>query len=270
MSLLLCRNEPVKHPFHIEKLGLRIYSSQELSYIIYNHPLLAMNQFVDSALLEFIGDELDMGSLVMKLEKWKKGGGSYDEQLIVILQECCYYTQSEINKYKQQLSNYRKMHRANFFKVTADYYYSLKQYGKAVKEYEKIFALPRDQVVDDSFIGRIWNNIGSCYAGIFWFEKAMEAYDMAYSHTKSKELLKRIYMLTLLDEKLSLKERYVPIITDNQKEKWAEEFEAVNKKAYETNAVQEVVLLFRKDPIKRNAEFTALLAGWKREYRNMI
>ena len=30
MSLILCRNEPVKQPLYIEKLGVHIYSSQEL------------------------------------------------------------------------------------------------------------------------------------------------------------------------------------------------------------------------------------------------
>ena len=39
MSLLLCRRERVKHPFYIEVLGIHIYSSQELCYVIYHHPL---------------------------------------------------------------------------------------------------------------------------------------------------------------------------------------------------------------------------------------
>ena len=42
MSLLLCRREFVKHPFYIEILGIYIYSSQELCYVICNHPLLVM------------------------------------------------------------------------------------------------------------------------------------------------------------------------------------------------------------------------------------
>ena len=50
MSLLLCRREKVKHPFYIEVLGIHIYSSQELCYVIYHHPLLVMNDFVDASL----------------------------------------------------------------------------------------------------------------------------------------------------------------------------------------------------------------------------
>ena len=38
MSLILCRQEPVKHPYYIDVLGIHIHSSQELCYIVYNHP----------------------------------------------------------------------------------------------------------------------------------------------------------------------------------------------------------------------------------------
>ena len=40
MSLILCRQEPVKHPYYIDVLGIHIHSSQELCYIVYNHPVL--------------------------------------------------------------------------------------------------------------------------------------------------------------------------------------------------------------------------------------
>ena len=37
MSLILCRQEPVRHPFYIERLGIHIASSQELCYVIYQN-----------------------------------------------------------------------------------------------------------------------------------------------------------------------------------------------------------------------------------------
>ena len=42
MSLILCRQEPVRHPFYIERLGVHIASSQELCYVIYQNPLLVL------------------------------------------------------------------------------------------------------------------------------------------------------------------------------------------------------------------------------------
>ena len=58
MSLILCRQEPVKIPLYIEDLGIHIYSSQELCYVIYNNPLLVLEDFIDKRLTEFLRSEL--------------------------------------------------------------------------------------------------------------------------------------------------------------------------------------------------------------------
>ena len=46
MSLILCRQEEVKNPLYIEALGIPHLSSQELCYVIYNYPLLAMDHLL--------------------------------------------------------------------------------------------------------------------------------------------------------------------------------------------------------------------------------
>ena len=85
MSLILCRQEPVRHPFYIERLGVHIASSQELCYVIYQNPLLVLDGFVDDRLIEFIRSELGLSFLAGKLEAWQRSGESQDELPIVIL-----------------------------------------------------------------------------------------------------------------------------------------------------------------------------------------
>ena len=43
MSLRLCRSEKVKNPYYVSFLGVNLYSSQELAYVIYHYPLLVMD-----------------------------------------------------------------------------------------------------------------------------------------------------------------------------------------------------------------------------------
>ena len=74
MSLILCRQEPVRHPFYIERLGVHIASSQELCYVIYQNPLLVLDGFVDDRLIEFIRSELGLSFLAGKLEAWQRSG----------------------------------------------------------------------------------------------------------------------------------------------------------------------------------------------------
>ena len=100
MSLLLCRREKVKHPFYIEVLGIHIYSSQELCYVIYHHPLLVMNDFVDASLFFFVKNELGLGFLAGRMEKLVEAGGRPEEALYLFLSECDYYTEKEIQKFK--------------------------------------------------------------------------------------------------------------------------------------------------------------------------
>ena len=92
MSLLLCRREFVKHPFYIEILGIYIYSSQELCYVICNHPLLVMDGFVDKALFGFVKNELGMGAVAGRMEKLSETGSRPEEVLYLFLAECDYCT----------------------------------------------------------------------------------------------------------------------------------------------------------------------------------
>lgn len=270
MSLILCRHEPVEHPYYIDRLGIHISSSQELCYVIYNHPLLALGDFVNEHLIQFIRDELKQTFLAGKLDAWRKSSEDPDEMLIIILQECYYYTAKEIQKFRQKLVSYRRMNKAEFMKEQADYCFSLRQYGAAVHYYEKILEDWRLKSLSDEFTAAIWNNIGASYAGIFWFEKAMTAYDMSYNFQKSTETLKKIYQLTLLNPELRLKERYQSLLTAERKEAWKKEYEQVLEKASQEDKMQELKLLFEKDPIRRTAGTAELLNRWKKEYRMML
>ena len=93
MSLLLCRREPVKHPLYIEVLGIHIYSSQELCYVICNHPLLVMDGFVGKALYSFVKNELGMGFVAGRMEKLSETGSRPEEALYLFLTECDYCTE---------------------------------------------------------------------------------------------------------------------------------------------------------------------------------
>ena len=138
MSLLLCRQEHVKRPYFMESMGIHLYSSQELSYVIFNHPMLVLDGFVDERLLAFLREELNQGFLALKLERWLKSGENPDEALMIILQECDYYSMAEVGRFRQMAATLRKKHPAEFMCMKADELFSLRQYGRAVKIYQVV------------------------------------------------------------------------------------------------------------------------------------
>ena len=140
MSLLLCRRERVKHPFYIEVLGIHIYSSQELCYVIYHHPLVVMNDFADASLFSFIKNELGLGFLAGRMEKLIEAGGKPEEALYLFLAECDYYTEKEAQKFKQTAASYRNLPEHAYEKAVADYLFSRKQYGRVI--FRKMNSIP--------------------------------------------------------------------------------------------------------------------------------
>ena len=75
MSLILCRQEPVTSPYFVEELGVHLYSSQELNYVIYHHPLLVMEDFVNERLAAFLRTELRLPFLAERIQKWIQSRG---------------------------------------------------------------------------------------------------------------------------------------------------------------------------------------------------
>lgn len=270
MSLLLCRHESVQHPYYVEFLGIHIYSSQELCYVIYKYPLLVLEGFVDEILLTFLREELNQGFLALKLERWLKSGENQDETLVMILQECDYYASGEINRFKQHLGSIRKMPKAEYYKQKADALFHLRHYGKASALYQELLERQDDPYGDDMFIGRVWNNLGACYVRMFRLESGFDAYEKAHLKTGEQEILESLYKLTRISNKLTLSDRCNSLITEEMKQSWEERMEAAKQKAAVSEPVLQLEELFSKDSIKRQAGVAALVGTWKREYRTMV
>ncbi len=270
MSLWLCRQEQVKRPYYVEGLGIHLHSSQELAYIIYHYPLIALDGFVNDGLLVFLREELNQGFLALKVERWLKSQEDPDEVLMLILQECDYYTPQEISQYRRKIAALRKKHPAEFGKMKADEVFSMKQYGRAVKLYQEILEYPPDQYVDDKFLGRVWNNLGSCYARMFQMDKAYEAYEKAFSGTGSQEVLERMYYLTQFDSRVVMGERFQAMMTEERQDSWEEHLQEVQELSAQSEAVWQLRDLFSQDSTCRLEGAAGLLQKWKQEYRGMV
>lgn len=270
MSLILCRHEPVEHPYYIDVLGIHIYSSQELCYVIYNHPMLVMDDFIDELLIGFIRRDLDMDYLAGRMEKLLETGSRPEEVLVLFLSECDYYNDKEIQKFKTTVASLRALHPAQYEKERADYMFGAHQYGKAAQRYEKVLEYPKDKQVDDGFLAKVYNNLGASYAMMFQFRKALAAYDKAYGLGKSMDVLKRIYFLTVFAPELDVKDRYQALFTEELKNQWKIEIESASLDAGQDEEVRALRVLFRKDPIKRMNGASQMVQRWKQEYRMMV
>lgn len=277
MSLLLCRQEPVKNPFYIEVLDIHIFSSQELCYVIFNHPLLVMDEFVDSALFDFIRQDLGLGTLADRMEKLMETGSRPEEILSLFLMECDYYTEKEIQQFKAVTASYRKMPAGEYEKARADYMFGKRQYGRAAVRYEEVLEgledageAGRDSREKEAFRAKLYNNLGAAYAQMFQFHKALAAYEKAYELGESRDVLKRMYFLDRFAPELEIKRVFTSQMKEEEKKQWDQETAQAALDGEQAEEVRALRNLFKKDPVKRMNGAVGLVGRWKQEYRKMV
>ena len=270
MSLILCRQEPVEHPYYIDILGLHIYSSQELCYVIFHHPVLVMEDFLDRRLFEFIRRDLDMEYLAGRMETLDQTGAKPEEVLSLYLSECDYYSEKEIQKFKQVTGSLRSLPPARYEKKRADYLFSQGQYGRAAIIYEKILESVQPKGEELSFLEAVHGNLGAAYAMMFQFHRALLCYDRAYSIGRSEEILKRIYFLSVFAPELEISEICLSHFTPERRAKWDEEKGKADLEASQAEEVRTLRALFKKDPENCMEGAARLVRRWKKEYRLMV
>ena len=270
MGLILCEDIVADKPYYVEELDINIYSIEELGYILYEHPLLVMEDFISTALFDFIKTELKKESLAISIEKMYAEKISDENIIIYILETLDFYKSSEISRYKNLITNYRKLKRVEFLKAKADYMFGIKRYGKAIRFYSIICKQPPDRNIADKFQGKIWHNMGSAYANLFLYEKALEAYKKSFEYLKDNDILKKIYFLSKLGED----EVFTEFLDDNGIEiidaSWDEEYNETLKKALASQRIDYLDSIMKKDSYEKRLLINELAAAWKQEYRNML
>lgn len=268
MSVIVCRQQRALHPYYIEGLGVNIYTCQELCYAVSHYTLLFLDGFVDQDLIDFIRDELGMGFLAVRMEQRIKSGEKPEETLFLFMQECDYYTTLELNHLRQTVASLKKLPSFEYAKRKADYLVQFKQYGKAIAGYEEILEAV-DHKTEDQFVSRVFNNLGACYARIFQFRKAMEAYDKAYGKRKDPRTLENMYHLTKMSPGLEMKDKYRPVVSKELMQQWDKDFDAAVEKAKEAEEVKKLRELFEKESDQKEEDMIRLVEEWKQEYRDM-
>ena len=102
MGVIICNKKQVKEPLYIESLDINIYSIEELAYLIYTHPILAMDNLINDNLFKFISESLELINLKNWILKIYRENRLNDDILYYILDASGFYTKNEIAKYKKK------------------------------------------------------------------------------------------------------------------------------------------------------------------------
>ena len=188
-KIILCRGQRTDKPYVTPQTDIKLYSAEELCYYIYNNIYLIGQDLIDDNLIEFL-QAVGEGELAARVKKLKESGASLAQILVTILKSIDYYSVAEIEQLKEILNTLGKQSVCERLKARGDGYLNAKFYFAAISCYESIIKdyKGKDLLAED--YAKVYHNLGTAYARMFMYEKAVEYYDEAYrlgQHEESKK-----------------------------------------------------------------------------------
>lgn len=294
MSILLCQKE-ADTPFYIETMNIRIRSLQELCYVIYHYPVLALQELLSQELLAWFRDELSLGYLTARIGQIRaateaSGGDGTEDALLEILRDCNYYTPGETEACRRRLAFYRSLNKEDYAHARGVSFFSLKRYRTAIRCFEEELELLSEQErrteerLRDRFRQRragVLCDIASVRAVLFEKKEALSVLSEAEALSPGEE--RSMELCYLLEQYMPVKQEEDRTETDKpaedrmaagtlpleEQEKLQARFEEIRKRvlsAPEVRKFEEIALL---DVVKRREALQDLLRKWKKEYRSM-
>ena len=308
MSLLLCKRE-AENPFYSEKLDIRLWSMQELCYVIYNHPLLAAEDLRDSeALCSWLREDAGQGFLAARLEQIRMAAQAEkedptDELLLAILRDCNYYAPGEIEACRKKLLFYRECAPEDRSHAEGVSLFRLRRYRMAEDRFRAEEKLLRERAERmqpgqerDALLRRLAETICDlAVVRLHLFEKKeAEALLLEAEQTADcKRAARLLYVLRSPGQEVgeagapvpperSGGEKKVPAspeqpegghfleaLTDEEKSELDKKREEARLHALSGRQMRAIGTMFELDPVKRESACAALLRKWKKEYRRM-
>ncbi len=244
-SNYLCTTQRARHPFHIENIGINIYSAEELCYYLYHNIYLIDETVINERLCDWLGDELGMEktrALMLRSLNHNEGPESFFTPLF---QECRYLKVDEVRSLLEKLSGLKVESDDVRHKMKADYLLRFEMYNSAITEYEKILEKKTNSRLNVQFYAEIMEQAATAYARLFRFEEAAdylwESYQILHSRKTYEKYLK---ILPLFLSKQRYQERLEEI---HAQEEDAQHFrEETEKILLEGSGVEERI----EDPVE--------------------
>lgn len=188
-KIILCRGQRTDKPYITPQTDIKLYSAEELCYYIYNNIYLIGQDLIDDNLIEFL-QAVGEGELAARVKKLKESGASLAQILVTILKSIDYYSVAEIEQLKEILNTLGKQSVCERLKARGDGYLNAKFYFAAISCYESIIKDYKGKDLLAADYAKVYHNLGTAYARMFMYEKAVEYYDEAYrlgQHEESKK-----------------------------------------------------------------------------------
>ncbi len=175
---LLCVGKTANIPYDLQKIGISIYSIEELCFLFKEETVLIDDNIVRRSLIDWIRDECGLTSLADSLYPFLRGGGSASAFAGTILTYVGYYPPDEIKQIETFLKTSIHLDQYEKTKNVADYLAKSGKGWRAIRIYQDMLhSLPDDR---KELRASVFHNLGCTFARMFLFESASDCFMQAF------------------------------------------------------------------------------------------
>lgn len=181
MSVRLCIGDYAKNGYEPEKMGIRVFSLEELCFFIRENAGILDDGLVDASLGEWLEKECGLKDLGEEIKRAAHRKISLKSFVSIILNFAAFYPPQVNHEIENAINQNNHLTIYEKKKRKADSLLKRGQYGLAGREYMKVLEiLPEKNGV---LRGEIYHACGVCLARMFYFRQAGEYFLKAHTLT---------------------------------------------------------------------------------------
>ncbi len=270
-ELIFCSFKSAARPYYLESAKQNIYSIEELCYFLQDNIYLLDENIMTAEFCDWVEVELGAAELSEKLRSLIARQGSFPEFCMHIITDSGYFSKNEMQFLGMKL---QKMdHQSNYEnrKIKADLYMEKEKYLEAIAEYRNLLLSATDSPSDIRVSGDIWHNMGTAYAKMFCFERAVSCYEKAYELSHRLDSIKAAAQaVCFLDDgervQRFLQQNHIGPQQFAAMKKNLSELEQMTEVSAEFEPVTKLERLMYVSQVQARSEMGRQVEQWKDEY----
>lgn len=279
-GIILCTKKS-DVPYKLEDTDLNIYSIEELAYYLYNNAYFVDESFFTEKLVDYIEKNLGLNKVSQRLKYAIGQKMDFSELVMTIITGSMYYRESEIKAFEKELKSIGSKSMLERMNARAKMLYDNGKIASAKLVYENILSNNTYKKQNDEFYSNVRVGLGKVYCRMFYYDKAIEEFSLAYQLHKSRETLKSLVNAKLVSSysgKDFLKFENVQellkdeiVIDEPLVMECIEEVKDLYEKINTSEEYEKVSMIFKYDGRHNLDDYYDNILGqldkWKEEYR---
>ena len=181
----LCLGKNAEVPWYFERARAHIWNVEELCYFVQENAWLLEPDVLDEKLAAWVGEQCGLPDLARQLFASSREKEPVTAFVGTLFQYTGYCTKQQEQQVEKILRINESSGEAPRAGARGDYFLESRKFALAIREYDGL--IREFKGMDPAFLGRVYHNLGVACAGLFWFERAADAFWQAWRLLRTKE-----------------------------------------------------------------------------------